>query len=191
MPYELAVFLKDSDPQRGHRRENHLCGGGDVEIGGQACETPSKPTLLKTNISSSQTGSREFPLDVLVLYFLFVSAGSPNMSTSTYTPTFLSIKNWPEITWRTIRTYLVERGALQRSRTPRRRPYFYLDGVGDDPVHDVFRERVEVFVRPPHELGFQQVAASPVVFEHAHVQLHREVWERNGREEALNRTRGR
>lgn len=117
-------------------------------------------------------------MDVLVLYFLFVSVGSPNMSTSTYTPTFLSVKNWPEITWWAIGARLAERGAKGKLKPKARRTYFNFDGVGDDPVHDVFGERVEVFVRPPHELGFQQVAAAPVVLEHAHVQLHREVWRR-------------
>lgn len=78
--------------------------------------TVGKPTLVKTNISSSHTGSKEFPLDVLVLYFLFVSVGSPNMSTSTYTPTFLSVKNWPEITWWVIGAHLAERGAKEEQK---------------------------------------------------------------------------
>lgn len=64
------------------------------------------------------------------------------------------------------------------NRTQEPGAYFNFDGVGDDPVHDVFGERVKVFVRPPHELWFQQVAAAAVVLKHAHVQLHREVWRR-------------
>lgn len=55
-------------------------------------------------------------------------------------------------------------------------PYLDLDGVGNYPIHNVFCKRVEVFVCPPHELRFQQVAAAPVVLEHTHVQLHGEVW---------------
>lgn len=99
------------------------------------------------------------------------------MSTSTYTPTFLSVKNWPEITWWVIGARLAP--LKGKEKTPEaRRTYFNFDGVGDDPVHDVFGEGVKVFVRPPHELGFQQVAAAAVVLEHAHVQLHREVWRR-------------
>lgn len=64
------------------------------------------------------------------------------------------------------------------SKLPPFPPLLYLDfdGIGDYPVHSGVRERVKVLVRPPHELGFQQVAAAPVVFKHAHVELHRQVW---------------
>lgn len=55
-------------------------------------------------------------------------------------------------------------------------PYLNLDSIGDNPVHYVFCKRVKVFVRPPHELRFQHVAAAPVVLKHTHVQLHGEVW---------------
>lgn len=55
-------------------------------------------TFLKTMASSSQTGLIALPCDVLVLNaFLLVSTGRPNMSISTYVPTFLSDRNWPEI----------------------------------------------------------------------------------------------
>lgn len=48
--------------------------------------------------SSSQTGLMALPCDVLVLKaFLLVSTGRPNMSISTYVPTFLSDRNWPEM----------------------------------------------------------------------------------------------
>lgn len=47
--------------------------------------------------------------------------------------------------------------------------------VGDDPVHCALSERVEVFVRPPHELWFESVATFPVVFIHAQVQLHGQI----------------
>lgn len=57
-------------------------------------------------------------------------------------------------------------------------PLLYLDfdGVGNDPIHSGVREGVKVLVRPPHELRFQQVAAAPIVLEHPHVELHRQVW---------------
>lgn len=58
------------------------------------------------------------------------------------------------------------------------RLYLDLDGVGDDAVHPGVCEGVKVLVRPPHELGFQQVAAASVVLEHSHVELHRQVWHR-------------
>lgn len=55
-------------------------------------------TFLKTMASSSQTGLIALPCDVLVLNaFLLVSTGRPNMSISTYVPTFLSDRNWPEM----------------------------------------------------------------------------------------------
>lgn len=55
-------------------------------------------TFLKTMASSSQTGLMALPWDVFVLKaFLLVSTGRPNMSISTYVPTFLSDRNWPEI----------------------------------------------------------------------------------------------
>lgn len=56
---------------------------------------------------------------------------------------------------------------------------FYLDFdcVGNYPVHSGVCEGVKVLVRPPHELGFQQVAAATVVLKHAHVELHRQVWQ--------------
>lgn len=49
--------------------------------------------------SSSHTGLKEFPWEVFVLNFLFVSTGKPNISTSTYIPTRLSDRNCPEIIW--------------------------------------------------------------------------------------------
>lgn len=58
----------------------------------------------------------------------------------------------------------------------RNRLYLDFDGVGNYPVHSGVCERVKVLVRPPHELGFQQVAAATVVLKHAHVELHRQVW---------------
>lgn len=57
-------------------------------------------TFLKMMGSSSHTGLMALLFwEVLVLSaFLLVSAGSPNISTSTYTPTRRSVTNWPEIT---------------------------------------------------------------------------------------------
>lgn len=58
-------------------------------------------TFLKTMESSSQTGLMALPWEVLVLKaFLLVSTGKPNMSISTYVPTFLSDRNWPEMIWK-------------------------------------------------------------------------------------------
>lgn len=60
-------------------------------------------TFLKTMASSSQTGLMALPWDVLVLNaFLLVSTGKPNMSISTYVPTFLSDRNWPEMIWEVV-----------------------------------------------------------------------------------------
>lgn len=58
-------------------------------------------TFLNTIGSSSHTGLMALLFwEVLVFSaFLLVSAGSPNISTSTYTPTRRSVRNWPEITW--------------------------------------------------------------------------------------------
>lgn len=57
-------------------------------------------TFLKTMGSSSHTGLTALLFcEVLVFSaFLLVSAGSPNISTSTYTPTRRSVSNCPEIT---------------------------------------------------------------------------------------------
>lgn len=59
-------------------------------------------TFLKTIGSSSHTGLMALLFwEVLVFSaFLLVSAGSPNISTSMYTPTRRSVRNWPEITWK-------------------------------------------------------------------------------------------
>ena len=55
-------------------------------------------TFLNTKGSSSYTGLMALFGTILVLYFLLtVSAGKPNISTSTYVPTFLSDSHWPEI----------------------------------------------------------------------------------------------
>ena len=57
------------------------------------------PTFSKTKLLSSYCGLMPLPLTVLVLYFfLTVSAGRPNISTSTYVPTLFSLRNWPEMT---------------------------------------------------------------------------------------------
>lgn len=99
------------------------------------------------------------------------------MSTSTYTPTFLSVRNWPEITWWIINhpftiTILAKKCNVHNAALC---SDLNFDSVGNNPIHYVFRERVKVLVRPPHELGFQQVAAAPVVLKHTHVELHGEV----------------
>lgn len=56
-------------------------------------------TFLKTKGSSSYTGLIPLFGTTFVRNFLrTVSAGKPNMSTSMYVPTRLSVKNWPDIT---------------------------------------------------------------------------------------------
>lgn len=76
------------------------------------------------------------------------------MSTSTKVPTFLSVRNWPEITWwRFDVGYVLSKVSNEQSVTLNRL-YLDFDGVGDDAVHPGVCERVKVLVRPPHELGF-------------------------------------
>lgn len=47
--------------------------------------------------------------------------------------------------------------------------YLNLDGVSHNAIHYVLSEGVKVFVRAPHELRLQQVAAVAVTLEHTHV----------------------
>ena len=129
MTDKLPSFLKGSDPQRGQSGKNHLREGWGHSVRGQrrfVCLLVSslsclRLTFLKTMGSSSHTGLMALLFwEVLVFSaFLLVSAGSPNMSTSTYTPTRRSVRNWPEITYRTSRdvdedkfkyTYLLQQG---------------------------------------------------------------------------------
>ena len=138
--------------------------------------------------SSSQTGLMALPWDVLVLNaFLLVSTGKPNMSISTYVPTFLSDRNWPEMIWkegsRARQKGKKKKKIKHRERdrdmsftdTKKTNTHLYRQRVGDYPVHCALSEGVEVFVRPPHELWFESVATFPVVFIHAQVQLHGQV----------------
>ena len=57
---------------------------------------------------------------------------------------------------------------------------YYLDrkSVGDNAVDCVLCERVKVFVRPSHELGFQPVPAAAIVLIHEEIQLCGKVWNR-------------
>lgn len=73
--------------------------------------SPLYLTFLKTIGSSSHTGLMALLFwEVLVFSaFLLVSAGSPNISTSTYTPTRRSVRNWPEITYDTHRDVETDR----------------------------------------------------------------------------------
>lgn len=107
-----------------------------------------------------------------------MSTGKPNMSISTYVPTFLSDRNWPEMIWRGEgRRGIFEKGDEEREREKGRESLtdLYREGVGYYAVHGALGERVEVFVRPPHELRFESEAAFPVVLVHAQVQLHGQV----------------
>lgn len=108
MTNKLSSFFKGGDPQRGQSRKDHLPDSFSQFF-------PDEPphrcnhhgslwlTFLKTIGSSSHTGLMALLFwEVLVFSaFLLVSAGSPNISTSTYTPTRRSVRNWPEITWYT------------------------------------------------------------------------------------------
>lgn len=108
MTNELPSFLKGGDSQGGQSGENHLSGSHNLGLDGERLAgfrvfgiLPRVPlTFLKTMGSSSHTGLTALLFwDVLVFSaFLLVSAGSPNMSTSTYTPTRRSVTNWPEMT---------------------------------------------------------------------------------------------
>lgn len=103
MADKLPSLLESGDSQRGQSGKDHLS---------ESCAVSSLParvhyflfspplTFLKMMGSSSHTGLMALLFwEVLVLRaFLLVSAGSPNISTSTYTPTRRSVKNWPEIT---------------------------------------------------------------------------------------------
>jgi len=116
MANKLPSFLKSGDSQRGQSWEDHLSEWSQRGVRGHGVRgrgvnqiiniisdwMPSLLTFLKTMGSSSHTGLMALLFwEVLVFSaFLLVSAGSPNMSTSTYTPTRRSVRNWPEITWR-------------------------------------------------------------------------------------------
>ncbi len=152
------------------------------------------PTFLKTNGSSSQTGHIALPGIVLVLnFFRTVSAGRPYMSTSTYVPTFLSDKNWPDITCNSPNherfkppfpgqtlNWVNSPTCMRMGCEPQRVVIFrpeYLDGYcsSNDAVNSGFRERIEVSVLPPHEVGLQNVAASAVVLKYSQVQHHGQI----------------
>lgn len=108
------------------------------------------------------------------------------MSISTYVPTFLSDRNWPEMIWkegsRARQIVKKKKDKTQRARWryelhrhKNTKTHLHRQRVGDDPVHCALSERVKVFVRPPHELWFESVATFPVVFIHAQVQLHGQI----------------
>ena len=114
------------------------------------------------------------------------------MSISTYVPTFLSDRNWPEMIWKEgsrARQIVEKKKKKKKDKTQRERgrqrhelhrhkktnTHLHRQRVGDYPVHCALSERVKVFVRPPHELWFESVATFPVVFIHAQVQLHGQI----------------
>lgn len=157
---------------------------------------------MKTIASSSQTGLIALPWDVLVLKaFLLVSTGRPNMSISTYVPTFLSVKNWPEMICgeeKKIYKYIYKKENKIKSasghvplyakhnftlfyQVKRQKDkqqtwrHLHRECVGDNPIHCALSERIEVLIRPSHKLRFQSVATFPVILVHAQVQLHRQI----------------
>lgn len=136
-------------------------------------------TFLKTMASSSQTGLMALPCDVLVLNaFLLVSTGKPNMSISTYVPTFLSDRNWPEMILKEGRESKNEEKKKQERKGNTQLQAdtnLYRKRIGYYPVHCALGERVKVLVRPPHKLGLESVATFAVVLIHAQVQLHGQI----------------
>lgn len=109
MTNKLPSFFKGGNPQRGQSGKDHLPESSSQFF---LDESPHPTistiitglclTFLKTIGSSSHTGLMALLFwEVLVFSaFLLVSAGSPNISTSMYTPTRRSVRNWPEITWK-------------------------------------------------------------------------------------------
>lgn len=129
-------------------------------------------TFLKTMASSSQTGLMALPWEVLVLNaFLFVSTGKPNMSISTYVPTFLSDRNWPEMIWKEKCNY-TERKLHTHTYTHKTQTHLHRQCVGYYPIHCALSKWVKVLIRPSHKLWFQSVATFPIVLIHAQVELH-------------------
>lgn len=123
MADKLPSLLESGDSQRGQSGKDHLSESRSVSslpARMHFCFLPLL-TFLKMMGSSSHTGLMALLFwEVLVLRaFLLVSAGSPNISTSTYTPTRRSVKNWPEITYqrhRVVKTRAVEsRGGKKNS----------------------------------------------------------------------------
>lgn len=103
MTNKLPSFLKSSNSQRGQSGKNDLSDSySQFLLYDPPSTIPSLTylTFLKTMGSSSHTGLMALLFwEVLVFSaFLLVSAGRPNISISTYTPTRRSVRNWPEIT---------------------------------------------------------------------------------------------
>ena len=65
------------------------------------------------------------------------------------------------------------------------RRYLDRESVGDNAVDCVLCKRVEVFVRPSHELGLQPVSAAAVVLIHEEIQLCGKVWNRQRKQAKL------
>lgn len=107
MTNKFPSFLKSSNSQRGQSRKYHLSENWSQFL----LYDPPPISLLSCNYltflkmigSSSHIGLMALLFwEVLVFNaFLLVSAGSPNISTSTYTPTRRSVRNCPEITYNT------------------------------------------------------------------------------------------
>lgn len=118
------------------------------------------------------------------------------MSISTYVPTFLSVRNWPEMIWREIdedikcercnvrahihkRTHMHMRASTHTNTHVRKHAHTHAPThtdthlnrkcVGYDAIHSALSEGIKVFVRSSHELWFQPVATLPVVLIHAQV----------------------
>lgn len=101
MPDELTALLVGSDSHAGQLGQHDLF---EKKIKKNVQTNSSRYvnqiyTFLNTNGASSYTGFIPFSRTHLVRNFLrTVSAGRPNMSTSTYVPIFLSLRNWPDST---------------------------------------------------------------------------------------------
>lgn len=142
--------------------------------------------------SSSQRGLIALPWDVLVLKaFLLVSTGKPIMSISTYVPTFLSDRNWPEMIWKegvgrkargqervkNILKHTHRQSCINTKRPTQTNTHLDRQCVGYYPIHCALSERVKVFIWPSHKLWFESVATFPIVLIHAQVQLHGQICE--------------
>lgn len=186
---KLAIFFKHCNPQWGQCRKDHL-----VETHQMLKKTD--PTVCQKNTFFCVTQSylikdKHFIIPNWVQWVPIRGLGSVlplcisrqtehvhfHVGTDFFICQELAWDHLVEVWW--WNACVIMSHGPGRGRLPPFPPWLYLDfdGVGDYPVHSGVRERVKVLVRPPHELRFQQIAAAPVVFKHAHIELHRQVWQ--------------
>ena len=118
-------------------------------------------------------GFMPLPGTTFVLNFLrTVSAGKPNISTSTNVPMRRSDKHCPEITCNHRRHITTSN---ENNPYSGRGSDLDLERPGDDSVDSRLGEEVEASVFAPHEVWFEKVATATVVLEQTEVELHSEV----------------